>query len=174
MKRLLIVVATLAAALMLASGPAAAHSVVLSSTPEDGEQIARSPERVEVTFNEAMQEQFAALTVVGPDGNLWSKGEPVVDGATVSVEVGDLGPTGDYTIAYRVTSADGHPVSGTRTFTLTQEGSGTPGKAASGNAESSDQAGEDGGSGPAVWWFVAAGVVVVGAGLWFALRKPKA
>ena len=77
-----------------------------------------------VTFNEALQESFASLTVVGPDGNLWSKGDPAVEGPTVSAELGDLGPAGVYTIAFRVTSADGHPVSGTRTFTLTQDGVG--------------------------------------------------
>ena len=44
------------------------------------------------------------MTVVGPDGNLWSTGEPRVDGAVISVDVLPLGPAG--------TSADGHPVSG--------------------------------------------------------------
>lgn len=172
MKRLLVVLAALVAALSFSIGPASAHSVVLSSTPEDGEQIAQAPERVSVTFNEALQEQFAALTVVGPDGNLWSKSDPAVEGTSVSVALEGLGPVGEYTIAFRVTSADGHPVSGTRTFTLTQEGTGTPGDAASGGSESADGGGDD--SGPAVWWFVVAGVVVVAVGLTFALRKPKA
>jgi len=170
MKRLVVLFAALIAALSLSAGPAAAHSVVMSSTPENGQEIAEAPERVSVTFNESLQEQFAALTVVGPDGNLWSKSDPIVEGATVSVELDGLGPVGEYTVAYRVTSADGHPVSGTRTFTLTQEGTGTPGEAVSDSAES----GSDDDGGPAVWWFVAAGVVVVVAGLAFALRKPKA
>ena len=172
MKRILVLLAALTAALSLSIGSAAAHSVVLSSSPEDGAQIAEAPERVTVTFNETLQEQFAALTVVGPDGNLWSKGDPIIEGATAAVELDGLGPVGEYTIAYRVTSADGHPVSGTRTFTLTQEGTGTPGEAASGDAAS--ESGEGGSNGPAVWWFVVAGVVVVAAGLAFALRKPKA
>lgn len=175
MKRLVTVLLTLAGALMLASGPAAAHSVVIGSTPEQGEQIAEAPERVDVIFNEALQEQFAAITVVGPDGNLWSTGDPMVDGSTVSVGLDGLGPVGEYTIAYRVTSADGHPVSGTRTFTLTQEGTGIPGEAAAGGdtAPASDGTIDNGG-GPAIWWFVVAGVVVVAAALWFVLRKPKA
>lgn len=164
----------LVGALMLAAGPAAAHSVVLSSTPEQGEQIAEAPEQVGVTFNEALQEQFAALTVVGPDGNLWSKGDPIVDGSTISVDIDGLGPVGEYTIAYRVTSADGHPVSGTRTFTLTQEGAGTPGEAAAGDAAPASESATDEGGGPAIWWFVVAGVIVVVAALWFVLRKPKA
>ena len=176
MNRLFTVLAALIAALLMTAGPASAHAVVMSSNPEDGAQVAQAPERVTVTFNEPMQEQFAALTVVGPDGNLWSKGNPAIDGATASVEVGDLGPAGVYTIAFRITSADGHPVSGTRTFTLTQDGTGTPGKPAAGanadsTADSADDDADDGGV--AVWWFVVAAVVLVAGGLWFALRKPK-
>lgn len=151
---------------MLGAGTALAHSVVISSTPENGAEIASGPERVSVTFNEALQESFASLTVVGPDGNLWTKGDPVVEGPTVSAELGELGPAGVYTVAFRVTSADGHPVSGTRTFTLTQEGSGTPGAAA-------DSSGESGNGGVPLWPFIVAGVVVFGGGLWFALRKPR-
>ncbi|PBC45658.1 copper resistance protein CopC [Rhodococcus sp. ACS1] len=151
---------------MLGAGTALAHSVVISSTPENGAEIASGPERVSVTFNEALQESFASLTVVGPDGNLWTKGDPVVEGPTVSAELGELGPAGVYTVAFRVTSADGHPVSGTRTFTLTQEGSGTPGAAA-------DSSGESGSGGVPLWPFIVAGVLVFGGGLWFALRKPR-
>ncbi|QSE91312.1 copper resistance protein CopC [Rhodococcus pseudokoreensis] len=151
---------------MLGAGTALAHSVVIGSTPENGAEIASGPERVSVTFNEALQESFASLTVVGPDGNLWTKSDPVVEGPTVSAELGELGPAGVYTVAFRVTSADGHPVSGTRTFTLTQEGSGTPGAAA-------DSSGESGGGGVPLWPFIVAGVVVFGGGLWFALRKPR-
>ncbi|EME51085.1 copper resistance protein [Rhodococcus ruber BKS 20-38] len=169
--RIVALLGTLVAALLFAAGPAAAHSVVIASTPAQGEQIARGPERVSLTFNEPLQESFAALTVVGPDGNLWSKGDPTVEGPTVSVTVGELGPAGEYTIAYRVTSADGHPVSGTQVFTLTQDGSGTPGAAASGNAVATDDSDED--SGPAVWIFVVVAVVVLGGVLWFVLRKPK-
>ncbi len=174
-KRTLVLFAALVTALTLSASPAAAHSVVLSSSPEDGEQIAQAPERVSVTFNESIQEQFASMTLVGPDGNLWSEGDPVVDGATVSVAVDGLGPAGEYTIAFRVTSTDGHPVSGTRVFTLTQEGTGTSGEPASGVSETAGVNDDDGDTGgPAVWWFVVAGVVVIAGGLFFALRKPKA
>ena len=162
-----------AAALLFAAGPAAAHSVVIASTPAPGEQIAQGPERVSLTFNEALQESFAALTVAGPDGNLWSKGDPLVEDATVSVAVGDLGPAGEYTIAYRVTSADGHPVTGTQVFTLTQDGPGAPGAAAAAAGAAAPASDSDEDSGPAVWIFVVVGVVVLAGVLWFVLRKPK-
>ncbi|GGF90760.1 copper resistance protein C [Rhodococcoides trifolii] len=166
MKRLAALIVGVLAALTLSVGTASAHSVAVSSTPENASSVDTGPAQASVTFNEAIQSQFASLTVVGPDGNLWSRSDPTVSGATVSVDVGDLGPTGTYTIAYRVTSADGHPVSGTRTFDLTAAGSGTPGPAADADAASDSSAG-----GVPLWPFLVAAVVVFAGGLFFALRK---
>lgn len=150
------------------AGVAQAHSVPESSVPADGAAVDVGPERASVSFNEALQDSFAKMTVVGPDGNLWSKGDAAVEGPTISVAVGDLGPTGAYTIAYRVTSADGHVVSGTRTFTLTKAGNGTPGpKADAGSA------GEGDNGGLPLWPFIVGAVVVFAAGIAFALRAPK-
>ncbi len=166
-----LVVAFLAVAALLIGAPAAsAHSVMTGSDPADGAELAEGPEQVSVSFNEVPQSQFATLNVVGPDGNLWSKGDPRIEGESVVVDVGELGPVGDYTVAYRVTSADGHPVSGTVTFTLTQEGSGTPGEAADSSA--SDDAGSDDGGAP-LWPFLVAAGLVFGGGLAYTLRKPK-
>ncbi|MGW6695093.1 copper resistance CopC family protein [Rhodococcus sp. NPDC054953] len=168
--RILVLGALTALAAVLGVGVAGAHSAVTGSDPEAGAQVTAGPDRVTLTFNEPVQSSFATLTVVGPDGNLWSKGDPVVSGSTISVPVGELGPTGEYTIAYRVTSADGHPVSGTSRFTLTVEGTGTPGPKPGGQ----DAAGDDDGSGQSwlIWVLVGAAVVVFGGGLAFALRKP--
>nr|WP_198428813.1 copper resistance CopC family protein [Nocardia bovistercoris] len=148
---------------LAAAGPAAAHSAAVSSVPENGSTVDTGPVRVSVTFNEELQPNFPSLTVVGPDGNLWSKGQPAVDGRTVSVETGALGPAGVYTIAFRVTSADGHPVSGTRTFTLSTPGNGTPGPKP-GAAEDGDS-----GGGVPLWVFILGGAVLFGGGLVFAL-----
>ncbi|MFE9321797.1 copper resistance protein CopC [Nocardia sp. NPDC052278] len=151
----------------LAAGTAAAHSTPVSSVPTDGASIETGPERVSITFNEPLQESFPALTVVGPDGNLWSKGDPKVDGPTVSVAVGELGPTGVYKIGYRVTSADGHPVKGERTFTLTKAGNGTPGPKADSRHNSGGSADDSGGI--PLWVFIIGAVVLFGGGLAFAL-----
>ncbi|WP_054811612.1 copper resistance CopC family protein [Nocardia arizonensis] len=150
------------------AGPAAAHSVPISSVPADGSTVDAGPARVSVTFNEALQTSFPSLTVVGPDGNLWSKGQPAVDGGTVGVEVGELGPVGVYTIAYRVTSADGHPVSGTRTFTLSKPGNGTPGPRPDAKGADTDD------DGVPLWVFVFGGVVLFGGGLAVALYGGRA
>lgn len=159
-------------ATLLGAGTASAHSAVIGSTPANGAEIATAPDQVSLRFNEALQAKFATLTVVGPgeDRALWSKGDPTVVGDTVSVPLEGLGPAGVYTIAFRVTSADGHPVSGTQTFTLTQDGTGTPGPQVGGQTEGSS---DDSGSNLMIWVIVAAAVLVFGGGLWFTLRKPR-
>ncbi|WP_280227617.1 copper resistance CopC family protein [Nocardia farcinica] len=161
----IVLTALLAVGLALtAGGVAAAHSSAVGSVPENGARVDKGPERISVTFNEDLQPNFPSLTLVGPDGNLWSRGEPTVEGKTVSVAAGELGPAGEYTIAFRVTSADGHPVSGTRTFTLTTPGTGTPGDRADAAAES-----VNGDGGVPLWVFVLGAVALFGAGLAVAL-----
>ncbi|MFC9893190.1 copper resistance protein CopC [Nocardia sp. NPDC127579] len=170
--RVIRVLGAVAAALVvtgLGAGPAAAHSAPVSSVPADGASIDTSPGRVSITFNEELQPSFPAMTVTGPpDRNVWSKGEPVVEGRTISVEVGELGPAGEYTIAFHVTSADGHPVKGSRTFTLTKAGTGVPGP----NLQVTASADDDSGGIP-LWVFIAGAVVLFGGGLAFALFGGK-
>jgi hypothetical protein len=143
----------------LTAGAAGAHAARVSSDPADNATVGTGPVRVSATFNEDLQTTFAAMTVVGPDHNLWSAGQPQVHGTVVSVGVRPLGPAGSYTVNYRVTSADGHVVSGSWSFRLTTPGTGTPGPTA--------QAPDSGGGDVPIWPFVVGAVVVVaGAALW--------
>lgn len=143
---------------------ASAHANRVSADPADNAVLATGPARVSATFNERLQTTFAAMTVVGPDGNLWSSGDTTVQGAVVGVGLRPLGPAGSYTVNYRVTSADGHVVSGSWSFRLTVPGTGTPGPSAA--------TGDTGDEIP-VWPFVAVAVAIVGAGLlWSMRRKP--
>ena len=149
----------------LTAGAASAHAVRVSADPAENAAISTGPARVSATFNEDLQTTFAAMTVVGPDGNLWSSGQPQVHGPVVSVGLRPLGPTGNYTANYRVTSADGHVVSGSWSFRLTAPGTGTPGP----TADTSDT---DNGDIP-VWPFIVGAVVLVGgAVLWQARNRP--
>jgi hypothetical protein len=141
-----------------------AHATRVSAEPADNAVLTTGPDRVRATFNEALQTTFAAMTVVGPDGNVWSIGEPTVQGAVVGIGLRPLGPAGTYTVNYRVTSADGHVVSGSWSFRLTVPGTGTPGPAA---------AATDAGGDIPVWPFVVvAGVLVAAGGLWAVRRRP--
>jgi hypothetical protein len=158
----LLLAAMLVTALLTAQA-ASAHAARVSTEPADNAVVATGPDRVSATFNERLQTTFAAMTVVGPDGNVWSTGEPTVQGAVVGVGLRPLGPAGSYTVNYRVTSADGHVVSGSWSFRLAVPGTGTPGPAASGA--------QSGGHLP-VWPFVAVTLALVAAaGLWAVRRR---
>ncbi|OMC27743.1 copper resistance protein CopC [Mycobacterium sp. GA-1841] len=155
----------LAASALFAAPAASAHAARIAADPAEQSSLSSSPQRVSATFNEALQPAFASMTVVGPDHNLWSDGDPKVAGAVISVGVRPLGPTGTYTVNYRVTSADGHVVSGSWSFELTVAGNGTPGPAAASPAQS------DGGI--VVWPFVLVAAVLVGGGAWWAVRRQR-
>lgn len=148
----------LTAMMVAATAVASAHATRVSADPPENAVLTVGPARVSATFNEQLQTTFAAMTVVGPDGNVWSTGEPQVQGAVVSVGVRPLGPVGTYTVNYRVTSADGHVVSGSWSFRLTAVGIGQPGPPAF--------ATDTRGSIP-LWPFVVGAVLLVAAGaLW--------
>jgi methionine-rich copper-binding protein CopC len=170
MRRLATVACVVGALLVIASltAPvASAHAARIATDPADNAVLATGPERVSATFNEQLQTTFAAMTVVGPDGNMWSIGDPTVRGAVVGIDLRPLGPAGNYTVNYRVTSADGHVVSGSWSFRLTVPGTGTPGPPAGG----APAGGRD--SGVPVWPFVVvAAVLVAGGALWAARRRP--
>jgi copper resistance protein C len=160
-----LLLAAVALAPILTAGAASAHAARVSVDPADHASISTGPDLVSATFNEDLQTTFAAMTVVGPDGNLWSAGSPQVHGTVVSVGVRPLGPAGNYTVNYRVTSADGHVVSGSWSFRLTAAGTGTPGP-------STQPAGDSHHDVPA-WPFALGAVVLVGGAALWATRNRR-
>ena len=140
----------------LTAGAASAHAARVSADPADNAAVNAGPAQVSATFNEDLQTTFAAMTVVGPDGNMWAAGDPQVHGTVVSIGVRPLGPIGNYTVNYRVTSADGHVVAGSWSFRLTCPDTGTPGPAAQAPGDSPDDM--------PIWPFVLGAVILVGGG----------
>ncbi|HLR84751.1 MAG TPA: copper resistance CopC family protein [Nocardioidaceae bacterium] len=108
-------VAALCIVLVSTAGPASAHASLVSSDPEEGASLDSEPSTVSITFNEDVSTP-AQLQVTAPDGQELADGEPTVDGASVSQTLQSSGYAGTYTIAYRVVSADGHPVTGELTY----------------------------------------------------------
>ncbi|OBF15364.1 copper resistance protein CopC [Mycobacterium kubicae] len=159
-----VLLAGLTVSTTLAAGVASAHATRVAADPADNAVVASGPATVSATFNERLQTAFAAMTVVGPDENLWSTGDPSVQGAVVSVGVRPLGPVGTYTVNYRVTSADGHVVPGSWSFRLSVPGTGTPGPSASPPQDDSDL--------PAWPFAVGAVVSVAVVAFWSARRRP--
>ena len=162
--------------LVVGAANASAHAVLVSSDPAENATLPTNPERVNATFNEQMQPAFAAMTVIGPDGGQWSDGEVAVQGAVISVGVRPLGPAGIYTVNYRATSADGHVVSGSWSYTVTEsppaqaESSAAPDPATmTPPAQAAPTATENA---MPVWPFAVGAAAIVAAGaLWAARRR---
>jgi hypothetical protein len=115
-KVLLAVVAGVLSA-FLGTIPAQAHNSLTGSNPENGARIADVPASITLTFLARLDPATTVVTVTGPGGDAVS-GRTSVQGRKVTVAVRDAGG-GTYTVAYRVSSGDGHPVKGRLTFTVT-------------------------------------------------------
>lgn len=109
--------------------PAQAHNAFTGSNPKDGARLAQAPKTVTLSFLAKLEAATTKVDVLGPDGAAATAGAPAVQGNKVSVGVRP-GAAGRYTVAYQVTSTDGHPVKGRIRFTVTEGVSPTPGAAA--------------------------------------------
>ena len=103
-------------AVLLPGVPAFAHADLLETTPADGAVLDAAPATVELRFNEPVQVVDGGMLLF-PGG-----GDPTVLTAktvnsTVAIELPESGlEPNAYTLAYRVVSADGHPVGGAVSF----------------------------------------------------------
>jgi methionine-rich copper-binding protein CopC len=166
--RLPAALAALAAGLVLALGaaPAYAHDALSSSNPADGATLARPPAQVVLTFEEAPVELGAQVVVTGPDGAV-SSGAPRLDGVDVVQDVQPSAPAGRYTIEWRVTSDDGHPVSGTLAFTAQAAAAGGSPSAAAPTPAATAAPAEAPRREPLIpsWGWIAAGVIAIVAAI---------
>ncbi|PRY45934.1 hypothetical protein CLV43_101197 [Umezawaea tangerina] len=160
------------------AGPALAHNVLVSSNPLAGSSVETGPATITLTFDQPVNggPGLNAVSVVSPDGGHWEGvGEPTVRDNVVTAQLRPLGPAGEYTVSYRILSADGHPVTESLKFTLTKAGSGTPAPAseiAAANPAATSTAGgtADGGGGVPIWVWILGAVVLLGGGVFLALR----
>jgi copper resistance protein C len=173
MKRILAVLTLAGLGLFALAVPASAHNSLISSNPANDASLAAAPQSIVLTFDQPVQEGegLNSVAVTGPDGNEWQGGAATVDSNVVTAPVRELGPTGVYTIGYRIVSADGHPVSGQVKFTLTTAGNGTPAPADSSNATATRATGgTSSDDGVPIWVWLVGAAVLLGAGLFVALR----
>lgn len=124
-----------------APSPAAAHAVLLSATPADGDTLTRAPEKIELQFNEPVRLVPGGSVLIAPGGVSHELSGRAQDGA-VTYEVAAT-DEGTYVFSYRIVSADGHPVSGAITFHI---GAPSPGESSPGTSSQSPGAGVDPGA----------------------------
>ncbi|GLY30060.1 copper resistance CopC family protein [Kineosporia sp. NBRC 101731] len=115
-KRFAAVLALVLSGLVLGAGPALAHDQLDETNPADGSTVQTVPDEIVLDFSATPLALGSAVRVVGPGGDITS-GKPKVVDNRVTQEVSAGRPAGDYTVQWRVTSSDGHPISGEFGFT---------------------------------------------------------
>jgi copper resistance protein C len=107
---------------VVGAAPASAHASLVRSSPADQSSVAAAPTTVTLTFDENIR-MPSVILVTGADGASVVQGKTSVVDNVAKTRV-NTGPSGEFTVAYRVVSADGHPLSGRVSFTV---GTGSPG-----------------------------------------------
>lgn len=115
-----------AAILMLTAGPAAADSALISSQPADDATVDRPPVRVVLTFHDPDLAVGTSVVVTDAAGREVQSDTPQLAGTTLTQPLQPEVPAGPYVVTWRVTSTDGHLVTGTFTFTARQAAAGPP------------------------------------------------
>ncbi|MDX3117493.1 copper resistance protein CopC [Streptomyces scabiei] len=107
--------------LLLGGGPASAHAALRGADPVDGSVVKTAPRSITLAFTESVGLLDDSFRVFGPDNQRLRTGDPEhADGRADTARVtlpGGLG-TGTFTVAWRVVSADSHPIAGAFTFSV--------------------------------------------------------
>ncbi|MHB8680857.1 MAG: copper resistance CopC/CopD family protein [Acidimicrobiales bacterium] len=109
------------AALLLAAAPASAHAQLESTSPTQSAVLLVSPPEVVLHFGEAVEIDFGSVRVLDPDGRRVDQDgahHPAGDAHSVAVSLPRHLPAGTYVVAWRVISADSHPVQGGFVFSV--------------------------------------------------------
>jgi methionine-rich copper-binding protein CopC len=170
----LAVVLAAAALLVGAATAAQAHNTLEGTSPADGSTVKVVPAQVTLTFNEPALAVGTEIIVSGPGGPVQS-GAAVLVNNTVSENLRPGSPAGQYKVVWRVTSADGHPVTGTFSFTATAASSGQGAGAATAASSPASTPATGSGRSVVLWWVMAAGVLILVPLLVFVVtRRPRA
>ena len=125
-QRLLAAAAGAVLLLTASAASAFAHDALVSSNPAANAQVDVAPEQVQLVFTEPPLGVGTRVEVTSPDGAIVSVGTPSTVDATVTQPLPPDLPAGSYRVRWRVTSSDGHPISGAYTFTTTTRPTANP------------------------------------------------
>lgn len=173
----------------LTAGSASAHDQLISTAPAKDATVATPPSDVLLTFNEPVLAKGSRVEVTGPAGRVDSGDATFVDKNVTQPLKSGL-PAGKYDVVWRVTSSDGHPISGKFSFTAKAAASvASPSASSSAAAPSSttevtpalssdtpaaQRDSDDEGNGINPWVYVGgAALVLILGGAWLASRRSS-
>ena len=103
------------------AGPAAAHAIVLESSPVHDAVLPQAPSLVTLRFNSRIEKRFTRVTLAVADRAPVTVALPTADAQAtpdrLTIPLGPLGP-GVYVLRYRVLAVDGHITEGALRFTV--------------------------------------------------------
>ncbi|WP_371558175.1 copper resistance protein CopC [Streptomyces longwoodensis] len=107
--------------LLPGANPASAHAALRATDPADGSVVPAAPRSVTLTFTESVGLLDDSFRVLDPTGHRVPTGDAEhagghADTARIGLPAGL--DRGTFTVAWRVVSADSHPVSGAFTFSV--------------------------------------------------------
>jgi methionine-rich copper-binding protein CopC len=160
--------------LFLSCTPALAHATLTEAYPADGAALSESPEQVQLLFNEPIEADFDPLKVYDRGSDRVDEDNARVSPNNAKLLVVDLEglPEGSYMVEWRVTSADGHPVSGTQRFVVDPSAPGGVGEPLA-PIERTTQQEETGGWFSHIFHFAGLGLAVLIVLVLALLRKTK-
>lgn len=115
---------------VISATPAAAHAELVKITPGQNARLTTAPTQVVLEFSDPVNPSFATVLVTTAGGAAVTSGKPAVVGARITQALNPGLDAGDYRVAFRVVSTDGHPVNGESGFTVSAASSGSPSTAA--------------------------------------------
>ncbi|GIU84929.1 MAG: copper resistance protein C [Acidimicrobiales bacterium] len=118
--RILLVVSIASGLAFWQSAPAAAHATLQSTEPADGTSVRTAPDEVRLRFDEPVRVTVGGVRVFDSDGRRVDRGDSHrrSTGREVSARLRPGLRSDTYTVAWRVVSADGHPIRGAFVFAV--------------------------------------------------------
>ncbi len=115
-----LVAAVLAALVVLLApaSPAAAHNSLQAANPAEDARLSAPPTQITLRFLQKLDPAFTTIVLSDASQRKIPTSEPAVAGATGTVKISQPLANGNYIVAYRVVSTDGHPVQGSYSFTV--------------------------------------------------------
>lgn len=114
-----LVVSLMAAFVVLAGvGTASAHADFVSSDPADGAILSTPPAQMTLTFSEDLLAGANTVSITDKTGAVVATESVEPQGPSIVMPWPSAASGGTYQVAYRVVSADGHPITGAVVITV--------------------------------------------------------